>query len=219
MTDLSNITAKDLADGAKVDAKDEAARTLAASRRTATIAFQPELTFNPDKKASFKVQLGNVPESVLGDILIAGARVILTNAYNSGGKDTPEADRLSNVERRVAAWNRGEYALTNTGPRDSVIGDMRDAFIAKQVALGKTAKQAEESIRATVTQAFGEKEKATFSRFLDAVATIKAKADSSVSYDDFRAKLEKQANDAADKLRAEREASKAAVEVNADELF
>ncbi len=198
---------------------DQTAVTLASTRRTVELAFQPTFKLTPDKREEVKIDLTDVPAACLADILLAGARVILTNAYNSGGKDVAEADRRANVARRVAAWVRGEYALTNTGPRESVYGDMRDAFISKQVSLGKTAKQAEESIRATVTAAFGKDEKATFARFLEAVATIKAKAEDAPSYDDCLKAVTEQAEVAAAQLRKEREEAKAAVEVDLNDLF
>ena len=189
------------------------------STRKASIAFNPVITLTPRKGAELKLDITNVPESILGDLLLTGLRIKATNSYNSGGADTPEADRRSNVERLVAAWNRGELNVGSNGPRDSVVGDMREAFIAKQVSLGKTVKQAEESIRSTVTAAFGKDEKATFPRFLDAVATIKAKASPDSSYDYIRAELEKAATDAVEALRAEREKATAAIEVDAANLF
>lgn len=153
---------------------------------------------------SFAVTWADIPASVLPSILEGGAKIVLTNAYNSGGKDVPEADRKRNMERRLAAWKRGEYSLTNTGPRESVVGEMREAFIAKQVSLGKTVKQAEESIRATVTASFGKDEKATFPRFLDAVATMKAKADPNADFEKIREGLEAAAMEAVEALRKER---------------
>jgi hypothetical protein len=179
----------------------------------------PESIFirNVDGEA-FNVETAKLPVSVIGDILAGGMKIVLTNAYNSGGKDVPETDRLRNMERRRAAWYRGEYALTNSGPRESVIGEMREAFIAKQVALGKTVKEAEASIRATVTAAFGKDEKATFPRFLDAVATIKAKAESG-DFEAIRESLEKTAMAAVEAMRKERAESSAAIDIDADNLF
>lgn len=185
--------------------------------RKASIAFNPVIKLTPRKGAELVIDINEVPESVLGDLLITGLRIKATNSYNSGGAETPEADRRSNVERLVAAWKRGELNVGSSGPRDSMVGDMREAFIAKQVSLGKTVKQAEESIRATVTDAFGKDEKATFPRFLDAVATIKAKAGG--EYDAIRAELEKAATDAVELLRKEREAATAELVIDADNLF
>lgn len=190
-----------------------------ANTRKASIAFNPVIILTPRKGAELKLDITDVPEAILGDLLLTGLRIKATNSYNSGGADTPEADRRSNVERLVAAWKRGELNVGSSGPRDSMVGDMREAFIAKQVSLGKTVKQAEESIRATVTAAFGKDEKATFPRFLDAVATIKSKAEGAADYDTIRAELEKAATDAVEALRKEREAASAELEIDAANLF
>lgn len=165
----------------------------------------------------FEIVWADLPDSVLGPILEGGAKVVMTNAYNSGGKDVPVADRVSNRARRYAAWKRGEYAMTATGPRESVNGEMREAYIAKQVALGKTVKQAEEAIRATVTAAFGKDDKATFPRFLDAVATIKAKQGG--EYDAIRAELEDAAMARVEELRKERAESTAELDLDLSDLF
>ena len=182
------------------------------STRDVTIAIPASIRLTPSKMQDMTFDLTKLPANVIGDIFVAGARVILTNTFNQGGKDTPEADRRSNAERRFAAWTRGEYALTNTGPRESIIGEMREAFIAKQVSLGKTVKDAEESIRRTVTAAFGKDEKATFPRFLDAVATMKAKLEGAADYDSIRAELEDAALEAVEAQR------KAKAEVESAEL-
>jgi hypothetical protein len=166
----------------------------------------------------FYIDWAKVPAAVIAQAVEGGAKIIFTNAYNGGGKDTPDADRLRNMERRRAAWERGEYALTNSGPRESIIGEMREAFIAKQVSLGKTVKQAEESIRATVTAAFGKDEKATFPRFLDAVATMKSKANGT-DFEAVREELEKAALEAVEAVRKERAEAGASIEVDADNLF
>lgn len=187
--------------------------------RNAKIAFNPIIRLTPRKGAEVVLDISDVPESILGDLLLTGLRIKATNSYNSGGAETPEADRRSNVERLVAAWKRGELNVGSSGPRDSVVGDMREAFIAKQVSLGKTVKQAEESIRSTVTAAFGKDEKATFPRFLDAVATIKSKADGAADYDTIRAELEKAATDAVEALRKERAEAVAEVEIDTANLF
>jgi hypothetical protein len=121
------------------------------------------------------------------------------------------------------AWLAGTWNLSGSGPRDSIVGEMRDAYIAKQVALGRTVKQAESAIRDTVTAAFGKDEKATFPRFLDAVATIKAKTlpeGSDESYDTIRATLETAAMEAveAERVRAA-EAAKGLEAIDVSNLF
>lgn len=192
--------------------------TNVATTREVKIAIPASIRLTPSKMNEMNFDLTKLPANVIGDIFVAGARVILTNTFNQGGKDTPEADRRSNAERRFAAWTRGEYALTNTGPRESIVGEMKEAFIAKQVSLGKSVKDAEESIRKTVTAVFGKDDKATFSRFLDAVATMKSKMEGAADYDTLRSELEASAMEAVEAQRKAK-ASVAEVDLDVSDLF
>lgn len=130
-----------------------------------------------------------------------------------------DADLKTARDKIVANWLNGDWNANRTGPRDSMIGDMREAFIVKQVSNGKTPKEADAMIRAAVTQAFGKDEKATFPKFLEAIATIKCKGDDKLKYDDVLKEVTDAAESAAQKLRAERSESVAAIEIDTANLF
>lgn len=190
------------------------------TNRKATISFNPSIRFTPRKGEAFTLSIADAPESILGELLITGLRIKATNAYNSGGKDVPEADRRRNVERLFAAWNRGEAGVGNSGPRDSYIGEMRELYVAERVAESngtRTAKDVDELIKRTVSQVFGDKEKATFPRFLDAVATIKTR-DNPGEMEKVRAAIEAELVAKVDALRKERAKATEAVDVSADDL-
>lgn len=191
--------------------------------RTVTITFDPIIRLTPRKGEELVIDLTDVPESVIAHNLVTGTRIKVTNAYNSGGADTPHADRRSQVERLVAAWKRGEANAGSTGPRDSIVGDMREAFVTRQVANGKSTKDADAMIKNAVAQAFGDGEKATFPRFLDAVATLKVAsvpdAKRQAAYDKVRGELEASAIEAAGKLRAERAKATEALNFDTADLF
>ena len=76
--------------------------------RKASIAFVPTFKLTPRKGAELVIDIAEVPESILGDLLITALRIKATNAYNSGGAETPEADRRSNVERLDVFRKPGE---------------------------------------------------------------------------------------------------------------
>lgn len=154
---------------------------------------------------------------VLADLAMGGMKIIGNNTYNSGGKDAKPAERMAELERRVNGWYAGNY-VTVGGPRDSLAGDMKEAFIANRVAKGMTVGDAEKLIRATVTEVFGKDDKATFGRYLDAVATQVAKA-KKVEYQTVRDEIEASALAAAEKLRADRAKASAAIVIDADSLF
>lgn len=175
----------------------------------------------------FEIVWAELPDSVLPDILAGGAKVVMTNSYNQGGKDVPVAERVANRKARYDSWKAGEYRMIGGGPRDSIIGDMKAAYINKRVAVlteagmdsTKALAEAEASIKRTVEGTFGVGEKATFSRFLDAVATGKVKTDKKLDFDTVRAELEAKATEAAMKLRAERAESLEAIDIDTDNLF
>ncbi len=129
-----------------------------------------------------------------------------------------DADLGKAREKIVDNWINGDWNANRTGPRDSLAGDMREAFIAKQVANGKTVKEADAMIRAAVTEAFGKDEKATFGKFLEAVATIKAKATNG-NYDELLAEVTAAAETAAKAIREQRAEATATIEVDTANLF
>ena len=122
----------------------------------------------------FKVEWSKVPANVVASLVEGGAAIILNNAFNGGGKDADEAAKLEQMRKRRDAWYAGEYVVSARGDswmtrlREQYVDDMREQT-------GATAKQVEESIKALVADTFGEKEKASFARFLDALATAIAK--------------------------------------------
>jgi hypothetical protein len=158
--------------------------------------------------------------------LLSGMMGKLGNVSKGGlkaklGRDATDKD-LHAARAKIVdeAWMNGTWNLSGSGPRDSISGEMRDAYIAKQVSLGRTVKQAESAIRETVTAAFGKDEKATFVRFLDAVATIKAKAEGADDYDTIRQSLEASAMEAVEAERKRAAESKDALaDLDVADLF
>jgi len=139
------------------------------------------------KGEPFYLELTKVPANVLAEVLVGGAKVICNNAFNGGGKDASEDTKLSQMQKRVDSWYKGEYVVVE---RESAYGAMREAFVdERRAALGCSVADVEKLMRDAVTQAFGEKEKATFSRFLDAVA-LQIAARDDIPQDEAKAKLE-----------------------------
>ena len=151
-----------------------------------------------------------VPVDTIAEILQGGARIILTNAFNGGGKDIPEAERLSQAQKRIDSWYKGEYRVATRG--DSWTSLMREAYIAEQMAAHNVAEKViADSMKKLVQDTFGEKEKATFGMFLKALATKAAKRDGETrSAVELEAALESKYEKAATELSAARaKASKA----------
>jgi len=136
------------------------------------------------------------------------------------GREASDADLATARAKIVSdAWLKGTWNLSGSGPRDSLVGEMNDAYINKQVTQGFTVAQAIAKKRNTVTAAFGKDEKATFPRFLDAVATLKCKADSSLDYDETRAALEAAAMEAVEADRARAAEASKELDIDISNLF
>jgi hypothetical protein len=165
-----------------------------------------------------------VRNKVLSDAFIGGFLTVMTNTYNSGGKDMSVADRTANLKRRLDAFLRGEW-VSRGGPRDSLEGDMRDAFYIEKGAQDEaTRRKIDKDIKALVAEVFGKDEPARFGTFLKAVATSLAKKrvakdgpDRVAMYDDLLAKLTAKYEAAAEALRTER--AKATSSINIDDLI
>jgi hypothetical protein len=112
--------------------------------------------------------LKDIPANVIADLVVGGVKIISTNAFNSGGKDTPEATRLAQMQKRWDAWLRGEYVMVERGETQHT--GMKEIFIADCVAAGMTTGEADKLIKAKVAERLPAESKATFANFLDATA-------------------------------------------------
>lgn len=122
----------------------------------------------------FKVEWAKVPAGVLASLLEGGATVILNNAFNGGGKELDEKAKLGQMQKRLDSWYAGEYVSSGRG--DSWQTRLREQYVDDiRTQSGASQKEVEKSIGELVRSSFGEKEKATFDRFLDALALAIAK--------------------------------------------
>lgn len=109
-----------------------------------------------------------LPASVVAKIAEGGAKVILTNAYNGGGKDAPESQKVAQLNKRIDAWERGEYVMVERG--ETQFTAMKEVFIADCIAAGMTTGEASKLITAKIAERLPKDSKATFSNYLDATA-------------------------------------------------
>lgn len=149
-------------------------------------------------------EVAKMPESVMADIARVGGLTVLTNAFNGGGANATEAERLAAMQKKLDAWERGEFRVVERG--ESAFTGMREAWLDEfRAATGASLKQAETFLRDKVTAALGKDAKATFSNYLDVTAAELVKANEFESAADAREALEahyaKLADDAA-KARA-----------------
>ncbi len=161
----------------------ETTTTTKAADRTRTITLPPPLHItNRDGGFSEKVDLADMPTSILEAILENGAVTVLLNTYNSGGKEKEPAKKLEQLRQRIASWKNGVFVTRNyeRGANTWTIaaGVLEDRKVAALSKLGETitSRGLADWRKAIIAQTFGEKEKQTAENFVKAIATAKAKA-------------------------------------------
>lgn len=120
------------------------------------------------KGVAFNVDWADLPVEVVARICEAGAKVILTNAYNGGGKDVSEAEKTAAMAKKLDSWKRGEFNVIERG--ESFYTAWKQVFLADCVAAGMTVSAAEGLIKAKVEERLGKETKATFANYLEATA-------------------------------------------------
>lgn len=147
---------------------------------------------------------------VLAKLVEVGAKTILTNVWNGGGKDATDAERLAALDKKLAAWERGEFNVIERG--ESQYSAFREVYIADCVAAGFTTKQAEVAIQAKVAERLGKDTKATFANFIEASAIEYAEA-GDMTRDEARTALESYYASESDRRAKEREKASAKIEL------
>lgn len=132
-------------------------------------------TVQRDGKAEpFNVVNKDIPDSVKAKVYEIGMRVLLTNVYNGGGKDASDSERLAAMDKKLDAWKRGEFNVTERG--ESVTSAWREVYLSDCVAAGMTVKAAEAAIKAKVAEMLPKDTKATFANYIEATAIELAKS-------------------------------------------
>lgn len=156
----------------------------------------------------------NVTEAQLAPVLdklaIVGAKTILTNVWNGGGKDATDAERLAALMKKLDAWSRGEFNVVERG--ESQYSAFREVYVADCVAAGFTTKQADEAIKAKVAERLGKDTKATFANFIEASAIEYAEA-GDMTRDEAREALEGYYAKESDRRATERAKASAKIEL------
>jgi hypothetical protein len=162
------------------------------------------------------VETGKHLAPVAAKLFEIGMRTILTNCWNGGGKDATEAERHAAVMKKLDAWARGEFNVTERG--ESAYSAYREVFVADCIAAGLTTKAAEDAIKAKVAERLGKDTKATFANFIEATAIEYAEADKSLTRDEAREALERYYASESDRRAKERESAGSKVKLPSIDL-
>jgi len=178
---------------------------------TLTMPTATELRRDGEGKAVL-LEWDKIGANVAAAILVAGAKTVLTNAYNGGGKAATEAEKLAALLKKRDAWYAGEFNVIGRG--ESAMTALREQYIdERREATSQSRKQVETAIKALVAAKYGKDEPATFARFLDAVA-LHAEPKSDVARLEMRERIENDLAERAAKAAAKR--ADAAKDVNVD---
>lgn len=190
-----------------------------------TVTLPETLVVRGEGKEAIRVdfrKIAALPEALRTEAMTAafvgGLLVVMTNTYNSGGKDMPVAARREQLLKRIANFEAGEW-VSRGGPRDSLEGDMRDCFYLEKGAQDEASRRKiDKEIAAVVKATFGEKEPARFGTFLKAVATDLAKK-RDVDFDELHGKLVEKYTALAEARRAERAKATNGLTIDIDNLI
>lgn len=119
-------------------------------------------------------EVEKTPADVLARVLEAGAKVVLTNAFNSGGKDVPESERLANMQKRMDAWYNGSYEVTSRGGKTS-FGQAWEAYVHTVQAAypNETESSVMAKRKATIEAVLGKDAKNTMENFIESTVIAK----------------------------------------------
>lgn len=163
-------------------------------------------TISIEVPESFEVAVGDTGQNTKVDLkailsqhpivaryAILNGMIGALNNVSRGKNDETQAPNSDAVwaamrDKRAAVWLTGEWSGKGGGG-DRATTQLRDAFIAERMAAGATLKQADDSIKALVKATYGDKEPATFSRFMDALALMISKRDQ-IDEQDARTQIE-----------------------------
>lgn len=165
-----------------------------------------------------KVDWASLPAAVVAQIAEVGAKTILTNVWNGGGKDASDAERHAAVSKKLDAWAKGDFNVASRST--SMESLLRDAFrLELQTQLGNPITDAAwrkfqlDSMKEAKLPV-DEKKAVPFDAFIKARVAIQAKRTGGDKAE-LEAALMGKLTKAAEALRAEREAMLATIDTSA----
>jgi hypothetical protein len=85
---------------------------------------------DPQSKATRgTIDWSKIKPNVIKAILETGARTILNNTYNGGGAKATDTEKQAKFDKKLAAWERGEFNVTERGESEATL--LREALRAR----------------------------------------------------------------------------------------
>lgn len=115
------------------------------------------------------LETAKLSDALVSVIAERGFRIIGMNTYNGGGANASDAEKLAQLEKKIAAWLRGEPDVIERG--DSYYTAWKDeVFIPMCLEQGMTLADANRLIKAKVTERLGPDTAAKFSAYIEVCA-------------------------------------------------
>lgn len=125
--------------------------------------------FTGDNHKVAEIDTAKLSPEFIGEAFAHSIRIAAMNTYNGGGKDSPAHEKQARLDKRLASWYSGSWAIAERG--EGIFTAYRDeVFIPLCLESGMTLKQAEGLIRDKVKEYFPPDTKATFANFIEATA-------------------------------------------------
>lgn len=163
-----------------------------------------------DKTEVIVIDFSKLPANVIEAAIPVAFATMLLNTYNGGGKEATATEKQAKVDKKLAAWYRGELNVTTRG--DATVTLMRECYRSQlEAQLGKMSDKAWQAFQVDSLKAAKlevPKGAVDFDDFIRARAIIggdESKADAML------AKWEVKANE----LAAERATTLATIDVSA----
>lgn len=138
--------------------------------KTFTITLPDRIRFSTRAGGDLAtLETAGLTDALVSIIAERGFRIIGMNTYNGGGKEASDAEKQAALEKKLAAWKRGEADVTDRGEAIFTVWK-EEVFIPHCLENGMTLKAANDLVKAKVTEHLGKGSKATFSNYIEATA-------------------------------------------------
>lgn len=129
--------------------------------------------FTGDNHKVAEIETDKLTDAFVSEAFAKALRVVAMNTYNGGGAKAPATEKQAKLDKRIAAWYRGEWAIAERG--ESHFTAWRDeVFVPMMLEQGASLADAERLVKAKVKEHFPPETKATFANFIEATAIEQA---------------------------------------------
>lgn len=125
--------------------------------------------FTGDNHKVAEIDTTRFTDAFVAEAFIKSLRIAAMNTYNGGGKDASAAEKQARLDKRLASWYKGEWAIVERG-EGIMTAYKEEVFYPMALEQGMTLAAADKLIKEKVKEHFPPETKATFANYLNATA-------------------------------------------------